>query len=122
MLARAAKMYQSVDLESASKTQIVEKLFDRFARDVGDARVAIDAKDVPGKAAAIDHASRIVVELRAALDHTAAPELARHLDALYGFVADRLSEASLAMKSAPLAHAERVMATLADGFREAHRT
>ncbi len=121
MLARAAKMYQNVDLESAPKTQVLDRLFERFARDLDDARTAIAAKDILAKAAAIDHAARIVIELRAALDHAAAPELAAHLDALYVFVTDKLTEASFAMNVGPLAHATRVMSTLADGFRKAHQ-
>ncbi|HLL25221.1 MAG TPA: flagellar export chaperone FliS, partial [Kofleriaceae bacterium] len=89
-MSRAAAAYKRVDLESAPKHQIVERLFDRFASDLATARGAIHARDVKGKAAAIDHAILIVTELRAALDHATAPELCANLDALYAFVGDRL--------------------------------
>jgi flagellar protein FliS len=117
---RAANAYRRVDLESAPKTIIVERLFDRFAADVAAAKTALAAKDIHGKAAAIDHALRIVVQLKAALDHTAAPELCANLDALYNFVSARLTEANAKLATGPLDQAARVMADLGQTFREAH--
>jgi flagellar protein FliS len=119
MYARAANIYRQVDLESAPNTQIVERLFERFARDVDTARTAIAARDIKGKAAAIDHASRIVVELRAALDHAKAPELSAKLDSLYRFVIDKLSESNAKLDAKALDHAQRVMTSLGAGFRGA---
>lgn len=117
---RAVNVYKTVDLESAPKTQIVERLFARFARDVADARKAIAARDIVGKAALLDHATQIVVQLRAALDYRAAPELCANLDALYRFVLDQLAIANVKLDAAPLAHCDRVMNMLGDAFRRAH--
>jgi flagellar protein FliS len=122
MYAHAAKTYAKVDLESAPKTQIVERLFARFDRDLAEARAAITARNIPGKAAAIDHATQIAVQLRAALDFTAAPDLCQNLDALYHFVISKLSEANLKLQTAPLDHAARVMTRLGDAFRAAHES
>jgi flagellar protein FliS len=121
MLARAANAYRKVDLESAPRTQIVERLFDRFLLDVDNARAAIDARDVPRKAAMIDHALQIVTELTASLDFGAAPELCTNLKALYDYVTEQLTAASLTLTTAPLAHCTRVMTELAEAFRHAHR-
>ena len=68
MLARAANAYRRVDLESAPKTQILERLFDRFLADLATAREGIAVRDVKKKAAALDHAMQIVAELKASLD------------------------------------------------------
>jgi len=119
MHARAANIYRTVDLESAPKSQILVRLFDRFSRDIGDAHAAITRGDIAAKAAAIGHASQIVVQLRAALDHKAAPELCAQLDALYGYVVDQLSVANAKLTTAPLDHATRVMVKLGDAFRRA---
>jgi len=116
MFARAASAYRQIDLTSAPKSEIVVRLFTRCLDDIAAARTAIAAKDVQAKANAIDHASRIVVELRAALDHQAAPELAANLDALYRFVGDQLSMANLKLDAKPLDGATRVMTELADAF------
>lgn len=122
MYARAASRYRDVDLESAPKTQIVDRLFARFQRDCEDAQKAIAAKDIPAKAAAIDHATQIVVQLRAALDFDASPELCANLDGLYRYVIEQLGMANLKLSVFPLADAARVMATIGEGFRKAHET
>ena len=120
MYARAAARYRDVDLESAPKTQIVERLFARFDRDLDDATAAITAKNIPAKAKSIDHATQIVVALRGSLDHQAAPELSAQLDSLYRFVLEQLSAANLKLDLKTLASARSVMTTLADAFKKAH--
>ncbi len=119
MFARAATAYRQVDLTSAPKAEILVRLFARCLEDIAAARVALAAKDLAGKAAALDHAARIVMELRAALDHAAAPELAANLDALYRFVHDQLSAANSTLVAGPLDAATRVMTELADAFATA---
>src|ERR1043166_1957811 len=117
MHARAANAYRRVDLESAPKTQIVERLFDRCVADIAAARAAIEARDIPGKAAALDHAVQIVVELKAS-PAPAAPELCPTLAALYDFVTERLSEANATLARPPLDQATRIMTELGDAFRK----
>ena len=119
MFARAATAYRQVDLASAPKAEILVRLIARCLDDIVVARRALASKDLAGKAAALDHATRIVMELRAALDHTAAPELAANLDALYRFVHDQLSAANLKLVPGPLDAATRVMTELADAFATA---
>ncbi|HEX3762591.1 MAG TPA: flagellar export chaperone FliS [Kofleriaceae bacterium] len=120
MLARAANVYRRVDLESAPKTQIVERLFDRCVRDIAAARTAIEARDIHAKAAALDHALQIVVELKASLDVAAAPELCANLGALYDFVSEQLIDANTRLVLPPLDKATRIMTELGDAFRKAH--
>lgn len=119
MYARAAVAYRQVDLESASKPEILTRLFNRFLEDVARARAAIAARDIAAKATQLDHASRIVTELRAALDHSQSPELCANLDALYQFVADQLTEANCKLVTPPLDACVKVMADLRDAFAEA---
>lgn len=119
MHARAANMYKRVDLDSAPKTQILERLFDRFERDLVAARAAITARDIHAKAAALDHALRIVAELVASLDHAAAPELCANLGALYNFVIERIGAANSTLAIGPLTEASKVMSDLAEGFKQA---
>jgi flagellar protein FliS len=117
---RAANAYQRVDLESAPKHKIVERLFERFLLDIEKARLSIGKKDVAGKAQAIDHAMRIVAELEASLDHAVAPELCANLAALYGFVTARLVEANVTLSMKALDDAAKIMSQLDTTFREAH--
>jgi flagellar protein FliS len=120
MSARAANAYRKVDLESAPKTQIVERLFDRCVRDLATAKEAIAARDIHSKAAALDHAQRIVIELKASLDFNAAPELCANLAALYNFVLERIGEANANLTTPPLDQATRVMTEVGEAFRGAH--
>lgn len=119
-MSRAAALYKTVDLESAPKHRIVERLFARFALDVDQARTAIQSKDIKAKANAIDHALRIVSELDASLDHKTAPELCNNLSGLYAFVTRRLVDANAKMTVAGLDDAAKVMKNLDDAFRQAH--
>jgi flagellar protein FliS len=116
----AAKAYRRVDLESAPKTQILERLYDRFARDVADARVAITARNIEAKAKALSHASQIVVQLKMALDHNVAPEMCRNLESLYNFVLARLTQANIKLTTKPLDEALVVMSGLGAAFKQAH--
>jgi flagellar protein FliS len=120
MLARAASVYRRVDLESAPKTQILERLFERCLVDITEARAGIEARDVKRKALALDHALRIVVELKASLDVEKAPQMCENLAALYDFVTDRLVSASLTMTVSPLDQAIRIISELGEAFRGAH--
>jgi flagellar protein FliS len=120
MIARAANAYRRVDLESAPKTQILERLFDRCLADIAAAREAITVKDIKRKAAMLDHALQIVGELKAALDVNAAPVLCANLAALYDFVTDRLSDANITLEAKPLDQATRILGELGEAFRGAH--
>ena len=120
MLARAAQAYRRVDLESAPKTRILERLFDRCLLDIAAARAAIAVRDIPAKAAALDHAHQIVGQLKAALAVDAAPELCANLAALYDFVIVQLTQANATLTTPPLDQATRVMTELGEAFRQAH--
>jgi|LNFM01.1.fsa_nt_gb flagellar secretion chaperone FliS len=120
MHARAANTYRRVDLDSAPRSQIVDRLFERFAKDTDVARTAIGARDIVGKAAALDHAMQIVTELAASLDHAAAPELCANLSALYDYVSQQLTHANVTLTTEPLDRANRVMAELGAAFKAAH--
>ncbi|MGN6109722.1 MAG: flagellar export chaperone FliS [Kofleriaceae bacterium] len=120
MHARAAHAYRQVDLASAPKSQVLDRLFERFLQDLDTARAALARRDIAGKASALDHALRIVGELAAALDHDAAPELCANLAALYDFVGHCVTQANIALATEPLDRATRIMSELAASFREAH--
>ncbi len=122
MNTRAANLYRKVDLDSAPKSDVLCRLYDRCVADLDVARAAIVRRDIPTKAAALDHALRIIAELEAALDHAAAPEIAKNLAALYHFVTDRITRANVALDVAAIDDATRIVRQIGDAFREAqHR-
>jgi len=117
--ARAARKYKTVDIESAPKTHVLDRLYARCLGDIANASAAIESGDIGERASAIDHAFRIVVELRAALDEKAAPELTANLIALYSYVLDNLSEANNNSAAEPLERAAEVVGHLRESFRDA---
>lgn len=119
MSQRAAKVYRNVDLESAPKGQILERLLERLYADLVSGRQAITDRNIEAKAAVLGHAQAIVLELRAALDHAQAPELCANLERLYDFVNERINTASSTLKTPPLDDAAQVITSLCDAFRQA---
>lgn len=119
MSQRAAKLYRDVDLDSAPKGQILERLLSRLHLDLTVGRQAITDRKIEAKAAALGHAQAILVELKAALDHGQAPEMCANLARLYDFVNERINTAGTTLKTAPLDDAAQVIATIGDAFREA---
>src|SRR3569623_2052855 len=117
----AATAYRRADLEAAPSYQIVDRLYERFARDGERARAAIVAKDIQVTARDLDHAICIVVQLKLALDHKAAPEMCANLEPLYDIEMARISEANLSHQVMPLDQAAMIMAELATAFLLAPR-
>ena len=116
---RAANTYKKVDLESAPKDQILERLLDRCVADLSVARQAITDGRIEAKANALGHAAQIIVELEAALDHRAAPELCANLARLYAFANERITLANRTLQTTPLDDAMQVISAIAAAFREA---
>jgi flagellar protein FliS len=119
MYARAASAYKRVDLESASKPQILDQLFGRLLADLDAARKAIAARDIKAKAQAIDHALQIFGHLRVALDHARSPELCANLEALYQYAVNCVTRASAKLDPKPLDEVTTIVTQLRQGFSEA---
>lgn len=90
---RAARQYQHTDIAAADDEhpqRRVELVFSAILTSLAQALRAHHAA-LPGRRGEqIGHAMTLIGMLRAALDHTAAPELARRLDALYAYCNRRL--------------------------------
>jgi flagellar secretion chaperone FliS len=115
----ATKAYRRVDLETAPKTEILDRLFGRLEADLRAGRDAINRGDVTARALALDHADRILTELIAALDRNAAPELCGNLDALYRYCQLCITRASLQKSVEQLDQPLAIVATLRAAFAEA---
>jgi len=113
------KAYRRADLDSAPKTEILDRLFIRLETDLREGQAAIAAADVLARARALDHATRIITELIAALDFRAAPELCTNLEALYRYCMSCITRASLDRSPTPLDKALGITTTLRAAFAEA---
>ncbi len=94
-----AGAYRTIAVETAvdgaSPHRLVALLFEGFGDSLLQARTAMARREIEAKCKAITRAVRIVDEgLRANLDISAGGKLAEDLDALYAYVAVRLTEAN----------------------------
>jgi flagellar biosynthetic protein FliS len=115
----ALKAYRRADLESAPKTEILDRLFGRLEDDLRAGQRAIAAGDVTARAQALDHAGRILTELIAALDHGAAPDLCANLESLYRYCLTCIARASVERSAARLEQPLSITSTLRASFAEA---
>jgi flagellar biosynthetic protein FliS len=113
---RAANAYRKIDLESAPKPQILERLLERLLADLATARAAIVQRDIEGKAHALSHAKQILVQLKVSLDPSVAPELCANLARLYDYANERINTANLKMSVAALDDAKRVLGAVSEAF------
>jgi flagellar protein FliS len=113
---RGVDSYRQTEIESRSPLELVVMLYDGALRFTADARDAMLRRDIRGRQQNLSRALAIVSELQSTLNMDTGGEVAEHLDNLYGFVRDRLLEASATQALAPLDEARRVLATLREGW------
>jgi flagellar protein FliS len=103
-------------VEAASPVELVVMLYDGALRFLGQAREAIERRDVRAKGEALSRVIAIVGELQATLDMEQGGEVAASLHRLYAYVMDCLVAASVNRDVVPLDDAARVLATLREGW------
>jgi flagellar protein FliS len=109
-----ASAYRQVGMETstadASPHKLIQMLFDGLQDAISRARGAMRDRQIEAKGRAIGHAVRIVEEgLKAGLDLQAGGSLAADLNALYAYVALRLTHANLHNDEAALDECVRLL-------------
>jgi flagellar secretion chaperone FliS len=118
-----ASTYRQVGLEtstsSASPHKLIDMLFDGFNEAVSRARGALLARQIEAKGRAISHAARIVEEgLKSALNLEEGGEIAAELNALYAYIAMRLTHANLHNDIEALEECARLMQPVRTAWAE----
>jgi flagellar protein FliS len=116
LVARGVNSYRQTEIQSRSPLELVVMLYDGALRFTADARDAMVRRDIRGRQQNLSRALAIVSELQSTLDMDTGGEVAEHLDKLYGFVRDRLMDASAKQDLQPLDEARRVLTTLREGW------
>jgi flagellar secretion chaperone FliS len=114
-LARGAEAYRQTHVQSRSPLELIVMLYDgalRFCRETED---AIAKKDLVAKREALNRVFAILSELQGTLNIEQGGETAASLDSLYTYMINRLTEANLQLKVAPV---QEVIALLT-GLRDA---
>lgn len=113
----AAETYRRQSIENAPPVKVVQLLYAGALRFL-DQALAGDPKAAgkPSFGECLARADEIVIELRLALDASAAPELAASLRQLYFYVEERIAEAATAREHGPVRIARDVLARLQQGW------
>lgn len=112
----AAATYQQSAVENAPPLQIVRMLYQGALRFLGQAKNLDAGEGSQAFNALVNQAGAIVSELRCALDHDVAPELAADLDSLYAFVQTEISEATITQDTKHIDAATQVLNRLLEGW------
>lgn len=114
---RAQDTYLVEKILSADPVELVRMLYQAALDAVGEARRAIETRDIPARSAAISQAVGILTELAHSLDHEGAPEVSARLAGLYDYMQRCLLRANFEQADAPLAEVLRLLETLAEAWR-----
>src|SRR5438128_6285849 len=116
LAARGINTYRQTEVQSRSPLELVVMLYDGALRFTADARDAMIRRDIRSRQQHLSKALAVVSELQNTLDMESGGEVAEHLDKLYGYVRDRLIDASVKQDPQPLEEARRVLTTLREGW------
>jgi len=114
----ARQQYVANSVSTASPAKLLVLLYERLARDLGDAEAALARNDMEAAHHALVHAQDIVIELRAGLDFDKWDH-AGQMDRIYSFVLDRLVEANVAKDLAIVASCRTLVDPLCDAWKQA---
>lgn len=118
---RAAESYGSVQLvtgvATADNVQLIQMLFDGLMESLATARGHIENGNIPGKAAALSRAGRIVVGLQGALDFERGGELAQNLNELYSYMTRRILQVSASNDLEVLAEVSSLVRDIAQAWQ-----
>lgn len=111
--------YQSTQVATASREQILIMLYDGAIRFVRQAGFAIEGGDWVKKREGINKAIAIVSEFRNTLDHQIGGEIAANLDALYEYMLRELVKANAQNDLKALRVVEELLSGLRDTWKQA---
>ena len=115
---RGAQAYIQTQVSSRSPLELVVMLYDGLIRFTGEARTAIERRDLVAKRAAMSRALAVLSELQSTLNMTEGGELATSLDNLYAYINGRLLDASMQNAVEPLDETAKLVTTLRDAWSE----
>ena len=120
--AYGARNYFRTQVESASPMELVVLLYDGAVRAADAAHEAMVSGNIPARRTAMNKLMAIIAELQNTLDVTRGGRVAEELDGLYTYMLSRLLKAITDQDAKPIDEVRRLLATLADGWREAAST
>lgn len=115
----AAQRYSQVRMTTSSPGELLLALYDGLFRFLNQAKVCLQAKQMPRARELLSKSYAILSELYIALDHSVFPELCANLEALYGFSMDRVMQASRKGLIEPIDEVIRVLTPMREAWQQA---
>ncbi|MEM7416452.1 MAG: flagellar export chaperone FliS [Gemmatimonadota bacterium] len=112
----AAASYKSSRVMSSTPVELVVMLHERLLADLRGAVIAIDADNLDAKASRIQSANDVIFELLSSLDRSAGGEVSDRLAALYGYMIQRIGDASRTLDVRPLKEVEGHVESLLEAW------
>jgi len=121
MQTAAYASYRTITTQTAGPGELLLQLYQAAIKNIGQARLAIEAVNVPDAHKHIVRAQEILLELQRTLDHEQGGDLAPRLDALYGFMRGRLFDANMRKEIGPLDEVQGLLRSLLAAWQIAVR-
>jgi len=115
---KTATQYQQTQFATADRGTLLLLMFDGALRFLAQAEASLQSQDVERFSSQLGRAQAVIAELLHTLDHKAGGEVAGNLERLYRFMLEHLLEANVDKSAAHVACVRRLLATIADGYRE----
>jgi flagellar protein FliS len=109
--------YRRTQVQASTPLEQVVLLYDGALRYMGEARAAIERRDIAARRLAVSRTLAIVGELRGTLDMERGGEIAVSLERLYAYAQSRLLEAVMHHDVRGIDDATKVFDTLRDAWR-----
>src|SRR5215471_9297986 len=113
-LARGAEAYRQTHVQSRSPLELIVMLYDGALRYLRETEEAMRRGDLVAKRDAISRVFAILSELQSTLNVEQGGETAASLDSLYTYMLNRLTEANVQLKPAPVQEVITLMTGLRD--------
>jgi flagellar protein FliS len=109
--------YRRTQVQASTPLEQVVLLYDAALKFMGEARAALERRDIAARRVAVSRTLAIVGELRGTLDMERGGEIAVSLERLYAYAQNRLLEAVMHHDVRGIDDASKVFETLRDAWR-----
>lgn len=116
-----SQRYYETSVSTSSPEQLVVMLYEGAIRQLKQAVMQIESRNLDGKRQSVDRAVAIIQHLQGTLDMRRGGEISVELDRLYSYVLSRIIDGSTRLETAPLHEAAKLLTTLLSSWEEVAR-
>ncbi len=114
-----ANQYKQTSIKTANPGALLIMLYEAAIRNVKQATLALDKKDLAAKGLHIGKAHDIINELNNTLNFEVGGEIAMNLERLYNFMIEQLVQANIENSTTKLIAVQKVLENLLEGWKGA---